>query len=203
MISNVTLNYSEFFALAKAELPFMGKLLLGLWAFNLINWLCKSKLNELGIYPRSASGLLGIIFSPFLHGDFNHLFFNTIPLFVLGMFILALGQSEFIAVSVLIALLEGILVWLFGRKYLHIGASGVISGYFGFVLGLAYFYPTIISLVLAFVAIYYFGSIIAGIIPTSSLISWECHLAGLLAGLAVMYAMVFVPGFERWAVAWF
>lgn len=198
MISNIALNYNDFFTLARAQLPFMGGLLLGLWVFNIINWLLLgSRLNVLGLYPRSAFGLVGIIFSPFLHGNFNHLFFNCIPLFVLGMFILALGQDVFIAVSILIALLEGIIVWLVGRKYLHIGASGIISGYFGFILGLAYFYPTIISLVLAVVAVYYFGSIIAGIIPTSEAVSWECHLAGLVSGLIVMYCFCFIPGFEQ------
>lgn len=196
MISNIGVNYTDFFALAKLELPFMGNLLLGLWLFNIVNWLIGSRLNILGLYPRSAFGLVGIIFAPFLHGNFNHLFFNSIPFFVLGMFILALGQDVFIAVSVMIALIQGILVWLFGRKYLHIGASGVISGYFGFVLGLAYFYPTVISLVLGFVALYYFGSIIGGILPTSDLISWESHLAGLVAGIIVMYLMLFIPGFE-------
>lgn len=197
MISNITLGYAEFFNLAKAQLPFMGKLLLWLWGFNLVNWLLlRSKLNVLGIYPRNAFGLLGIIFSPFLHGNFTHLFFNTIPLFALGMFILALGQNVFIAVSVLIALISGFLVWLFGRKYLHIGASGVISGYFGFLLSLAYFHPTIISIVLALVTIYYFGSIFAGIIPTSEAISWECHLTGLISGMFVMYCFYFIPGFE-------
>jgi len=196
MLFDLSSNFSDYFNLAKDQLPFMGWLLLFLWIFNLINWLLLgSRLDQLGIYPRSASGLIGIIFSPLLHANFNHLFFNSIPLFVLGMFILAFGQQIFIAVTLLIALLEGIAVWLFGRKYLHIGASGVISGYFGFILGLAYFQPTVISLVLAVVAVYYFGSIIAGVIPTSEAISWECHLAGLASGLLVMYLFTFVPAF--------
>ncbi len=203
MISNISLNYNDFFALARAQLPFMCWLLLGLWLFNVINWLLLGRrLNRLGLYPSNITGLRGIIFAPFLHGNFNHLFFNTIPLFVLGMFILALGQNVFIAVSILIGLLEGGIVWLFARKYLHIGASGIISGYFGFILGLAYFYPTIISLVLAAIAVYYFGSIIAGIFPTSEPISWESHLAGLLSGLIVAYCFWHIPGFEQAALAW-
>jgi membrane associated rhomboid family serine protease len=131
VIANITLGYQEFFELARQQLPFMGWLLAGLWVFNIINWVVfRSRLDVFGIYPRSVRGLFGIIFAPFLHGDFNHLFFNSIPLFALGMFILALGRDVFIAVSILIALLSGFLVWLFGRKYLHIGASGVITGYF-------------------------------------------------------------------------
>ena len=202
MLANVSTNFNEFFDLTKVQLPFMAKLLLGLWLFNLINWLLKSRLNIFGLYPRSLFGLSGIVVSPFLHGNFNHLFFNSFPLFVLGMFMLALGQDIFIAVSIMIAIIDGVLVWLMGRKYLHIGASGVISGYFGFLIGLAYFHPTIISIVLAVVTVYYFGSIIFGIIPTSEQISWECHLAGLLAGIAILYAMLFMPGFEVWSLTW-
>jgi membrane associated rhomboid family serine protease len=196
MLADLNNNYYALFLIAKSELPFMGYLLLVMWGVNIFNWLLGSPLNLLGIYPRSLFGLIGIIFAPMLHGNFNHLFFNSIPFFVLGMFILMLGKNLFIGVTLIIAVLQGSLVWLFGRKYLHIGASGVISGYFGFVLGLAYFNPTLISLVLAFVTLYYFGSIIFGIIPTSKLISWESHLAGLIAGVVVAYVLWFYPFYE-------
>lgn len=197
MLADLSNNYSDLFLVAKSELPFMGYILLTMWAVNIVNWLFGSPLNLLGIYPRSVFGLIGIIFAPILHGNFNHVFFNSIPFFVLGMFILMLGQNLFIGVTVVIALLQGFLVWLFGRKYLHIGASGVISGYFGFLLALAYFNPTLISLILAFVTLYYFGSIIFGILPTSKLISWESHLAGLITGVAVAYVLWYYPYYEK------
>lgn len=197
MLADLNNNYSELFFFAKSELPFMGYILLAMWTVNIFNWVLGSPLNILGIYPRSLFGLVGIIFAPILHGNFNHLFFNTIPFFVLGMFILMLGQNLFIGVTILIAFFQGFLVWLFGRKYLHIGASGVISGYFGFVLGLAYFNPNMVSLVLAVITLYYFGSIIFGIIPTSELISWESHLAGLISGIAIVYVLWSYPSLER------
>jgi membrane associated rhomboid family serine protease len=203
MLADISNNYSQLFTAAQSQLPFMGYLLLTVWLINIINWLLRSPLRIFGIYPRTLWGLLGIIFSPFIHSNFNHLFFNTIPFFVLGMFILSLGKSLFIGVSIAIALIEGILVWLFARKALHIGASGIISGYFGFILGLAYFYPTIISIVLALVAIYYFGSIIAGVIPTTQLISWEAHLAGLIAGLGIAYLLWTQPLYEQWVIRTF
>lgn len=194
MLENLTLNYKDFFVLVKEQLPFMLKILAGLWALNLVNWfLLRSRLNIFGIYPRSLFGLVGIICSPFLHANFNHLFFNSIPFFVLGMFILGLGQNVFILATIAIGLISGFCVWLVGRKYLHIGASGVISGYFGFILCLAYFYPTVISLVLAFVALYYFGSIFFGIFPLSEGASWESHLLGLLSGILVAYVMLWYP----------
>lgn len=190
-------NYNQMFAMAQSQLPFMGYLLLAVWIVNIINWACKSPLNLLGLYPRSLWGLMGIIFSPFLHANFNHLFFNTIPFFVLGMFLLAFGKTFFIAVTIIIALAQGILVWLFGRKYIHIGASGLISGYFGFILGLAYLQPTLVSLVLAAVTLYYFGTIILGVFPSSRLISWESHLAGLIAGIALMYVFWYYPASQQ------
>ena len=81
MLADINNNYSELFFFAKSELPFMGYILLVMWAVNIFNWVLGSPLNILGIYPRSLFGLIGIIFAPILHGNFNHLFFNSIPLF--------------------------------------------------------------------------------------------------------------------------
>lgn len=164
----------------------MLQLLLILWSINLVNWLIlRSRLCVLGIIPRCLPGLVGIIFSPLLHADFNHLFFNSIPLFVLGLFILALGSKLAITLTIYLAVTEGLLVWLFARDAIHIGASGVISGYFGFILALAYSNPTVITIVLGFVALYYFGSIIIGLFPSSKKVSWEAHVFGFVPGLII------------------
>ncbi len=156
----------------------------GLWGFNIINWVCGSPLNIFGIYPRHIFGLLGIIFSPVLHKNFNHLFFNSIPLFALGLVILAKGLSLFLEITSLIIILGGFGVWLFARRALHIGASGLVSGYFGYILATAYFNPSGTALLLALVVLYYFGSIFLGIFPQEAKISWESHLFGFLAGIA-------------------
>lgn len=156
----------------------------GLWALNILNWLTGSRLNILGIYPRHWFGLLGIIFSPFLHQNFNHLFFNSIPWFPLGLVILTKGLPIFIEATLVVMLLGGLGVWLFGRPYLHIGASGLVSGYFGFILATAYMAPSFTALLLALIVLYYFGSIFLGIFPQEDKISWESHLFGFLAGVA-------------------
>ncbi len=139
MLTDISDNYTVLFQVAASQLPFMGYLLLVVWAINIFNWIFGSPFNLLGIYPRSLWGLMGIIFSPILHANFNHLFFNSIPFFVLGMFLLTLGQSFFIMVTICISLVQCTLVWLFARKAIHIGASGLISGYFGFILGVGVF----------------------------------------------------------------
>jgi membrane associated rhomboid family serine protease len=155
-----------------------------LWAINIINWVTGSKLDILGIYPRHLFGLVGIVVSPILHQNFNHLFFNSIPLFALGLAILARGPELFIVVTLIVMLLGGLGVWLFARPALHIGASGVVSGYFGYILATAYSNPSFTTILLAIVVIQYFGSIFLGVFPQEARISWESHLFGFLAGIA-------------------
>lgn len=158
-----------------------------LWLLNIINWLTGSKLAILGIYPRHIMGLPGILFSPFIHQNFNHLFFNSIPLFALGLAILDRGAINFVLVTFMIILLGGLAVWLFARPALHIGASGLVSGYFGYILVTAYINPTFTTVILAVVVLYYFGGIFLGIFPQEEKISWESHLFGFIAGIATPF----------------
>ncbi len=157
--------------------------LVWVWGLNVLNWCIGSKLNVLGIIPRRVRGLPGIIVSPFLHQNFNHLFFNTIPLFVLGLVLLARGMHEFIQVTLAIVVLGGLCVWLFARRARHIGASGLISGYFGYIVLTAYFQPSFTMVIVALLVLYYFGGIFFGIFPREEKVSWESHLYGFLSGL--------------------
>ena len=159
-----------------------------LFALHFLNWILGYRLNILGIWPRKLLSLPGIIFAPFLHGDFNHLFFNAIPLFIMMSFVLLNGMAVFICVSAIIIVLGGLATWLFGRRGIHIGASGVIMVYWGFLLIQAYYHPTIVSIALAIVCLYYFGGFVLNLFPTRMKSSWEAHLFGFLAGLFAFYA---------------
>ena len=155
-----------------------------LWVFNIIDWVVfRSRLRIFGIYPRHLAGLPGILFSPFIHQNFNHLFFNSIPLFALGLIILTRGAEQFIFISVFIILVEGLAVWLIGRRAIHIGASGLVSGYFGYLIATAYLSPSFTSIIVGMLVVYYFGAIFWGIFPQEDKISWESHLYGFLAGI--------------------
>ncbi len=156
-----------------------------LWAIQLVNMSLHYRLNILGIYPRHPFGLIGIFTSPFLHGNINHLFFNSIPLFLLLVLMLANGFSYFLNVTLNIMIFSGIAVWLFGRQAMHVGASGVIMGYMGFLLTQAYFHPNASGLILGALALYYCGSILMHLLPTDVKTSWEGHLFGFAAGVAV------------------
>jgi membrane associated rhomboid family serine protease len=175
----------------------------GLWIFNIFNWMTGSRLNILGIYPRHAFGLIGIIFCPLLHQNFNHLFFNSIPLFVLGLALLARGLVIFCWVTLIVTLLGGFAVWLVGRRSIHIGASGLISGYFGFILVTAYLQPSFTSAILAALVLYYFGGIFMGIFPQEERVSWESHLCGFLAGIASAYLPQYGLGYAFYQLSAF
>lgn len=158
-----------------------------LWIIQIANAAMHYRLNALGIHPREIFGLAGIGFSPFLHGHYNHLFFNSIPLFLLLNLMLAYGWHPFVVYTVNIALFGGLLTWLLGRSAIHIGASGVIMGYMGFLLMQAIHHRTAYAAVLGVIALYYCGSILLSLFPSDEKTSWEGHVFGFAAGLAVGY----------------
>ena len=166
---------------------FLLKFVTLFWAIHLINWLAKYHLNVLGIKPRTSHGLLGIFFAPFLHGNFSHLFFNSIPLFVLGSLVLANGYEVFYTVSIVVIILGGFLTWLCGRNAIHIGASTLVMGYFGYLLASAYYSFNVNTIILAIICLYYFGGLIYALFPGKKEISWESHVCGCAAGIAVSY----------------
>jgi membrane associated rhomboid family serine protease len=158
-----------------------------LWAIHIINCMMRYRLNSLGLFPRRIRGIPGIIFSPFFHGSFTHLFLNSIPLFVLLDFILMGGMHSAILVTLLITVISGILLWLFGRNGNHIGASGLIMGYLSYLLINAYEHPSIKTVVLGIICAYYFGGLIFSIFPKEERTSWEGHLFGFIAGISVVF----------------
>ncbi len=117
------------------------------FALNSLVW--HGHLDQHGIIPRHLAGLAGIIWAPFLHASFQHLAANTVPLLVLGAIICARGKGEFAVVTVGGILLGGGLTWLFARNAIHIGASGLIFCYFGYVASLAWFNRTFGTLCLS------------------------------------------------------
>ena len=160
------------------------------WLVFLVNNLIfKGHFDQYGITPRQVSSLPGIIYAPFLHASYEHLAANTLPLLILGGVICGRSKGEFVVVTVAGILLGGGLTWLFARNACHIGASGLIFCYFGYLASLAYFHRTFGTLCLSVVCILGYGGLVWGIVPTSTVISWESHLAGLLAGTALAWLM--------------
>lgn len=164
-----------------------------MWIVNFVNWwLLGSWLNVLGIYPRRIWGLIGIPISPILHGHFNHLFFNSFPLFMLANLVLLKGYTVFYVVTGLIVFGCGIIVWLIGRHAFHIGASGLIMGYWSYLIVQAYQEQTVMSLILGAISLYYFGGLLLSLFPDKKEVSWEAHLSGFVSGIGAYYVTPYI-----------
>lgn len=170
----------------KANGTLLVCLVIILWAIELTDQLLGGMLDSFGIRPRQIGGLQGILFAPFLHGGWRHLISNTLPLVIMSAIILAIDFDEWITVTLFSALTSGLGTWIFGAPgTLHIGVSGVIFGYFGFLVTRAWFERTIGSLMGAVLILFLFGGMIWGILPVNVGISWEGHFFGLIGGVLV------------------
>jgi membrane associated rhomboid family serine protease len=158
-------------------------LVLVIWAVELVNLLLGHRLNFLGILPRMISGLPGIALAPFLHQGIPHVLLNTIPLVVLGGLVILHGTRVFLEVSLVIILVSGVGVWLFGRAGYHVGASGLIFGYFGFLIARSWYERSVSSILIAVITIVLYGGILWGVLPLRTGVSWEAHLFGLIGGI--------------------
>ena len=158
-----------------------------IWGVEAVNLVFGHGLAIWGILPRHATGLVGIPFAPFIHGSVAHAVSNTIPLIILGGLTLMAGQERFWEATILIILLSGGLVWLFARGAYHVGASGLIFGYFGVLLARAIFERSFLSFAIAVITVALYGGLIWGVLPSERHISFEAHLFGLIAGIAVAW----------------
>jgi membrane associated rhomboid family serine protease len=163
-----------------------------IWTVALVEYMMDANFAAYGLYPRTLEGALGILTAPLIHADLNHLFANSVPLFVLGASLFYFYRRIALQVFILIYLFSNIWVWGMGREAYHIGASGLVYGLaaFLFVSGLIRREPRLmaISMLVAFL----YGSLVWGIFPElfpDKNISWEGHLMGMLAG--VIFAIYF------------
>jgi len=147
----------------------------------------KQAAQSLAIVPRTAGGLIGLITAPFVHANLAHLAANLPPFLMLGALVLRRGESHFLEVALVIAFAQGVLLWLLGRKAAHVGMSGVIFGFFGYLLALAWFNRTTPDLLVAGGVLIFYGGMLAGVAPARGATSWEGHLFGLVAGLATAW----------------
>ena len=142
--------------------------------------------------PSHVAGLRGIPFAPFLHGSFAHLLANTLPFLALGFLVMLRHSRQFVAVSLTIILISGLGTWLIAPAHtVHIGASGLIFGYFAFLLVAAYYERSPRAIGLALMVILFYGGLLWGALPQAGAISWQGHLFGLVGGAVA--ARAFVP----------
>ena len=146
-------------------------------------------IKDFGIYPRTLKGLRGVIFSPILHGDIQHLYNNTIPLFVLSAAVFYFYRRIAWQVIVFGILFSGLLTWIIGRPANHIGASGLIYVLMSFTLFKGIFTRHFRLIALSLIVVFLYGSMLWYVFPIKEQMSWEGHLSGLIVGL--LFAFIY------------
>ncbi|WP_320065856.1 rhomboid family intramembrane serine protease [Micromonospora sp. RTGN7] len=137
-----------------------------------------------GIIPRRIDGLDGVLFSPFLHADFNHLYSNSVPLILLGTFVLAAGFRRFLWSTLVVVLVSGLGVWFTGSpNSVVVGASGVIFGYLGILITRGIVERSWWNFGVVLLVGLLYGWQLLGVLPTDERISWQGHLFGLVGGV--------------------
>lgn len=162
----------------------LGGLVALMWITEFIDiFFFRGRLDAFGIRPHSLIGLRGILLAPFLHGGLGHLIANTIPFLTLGWLVMLRETSDFFVVSIVTMLVSGLGVWLTGSPYsIHVGASGIIFGYFGFLLLRGYFERSFAAILFSLVVGFLYGGMIWGVLPIQYGISWQGHLFGFIGG---------------------
>jgi membrane associated rhomboid family serine protease len=153
-----------------------------LWMVHLYQWYYGVSFAQFGLYPRTVTGLKGIILMPFLHGDFKHLISNSLPLLILGTGITYFYPTLYKKVIVWIILAGGFWLWLGGRPSYHIGASGLVYGLSSFLFFSGFLRRDLRLMALSLLVVFLYGGMVWGIFPLVKEISWEGHLFGGLAG---------------------
>ncbi len=165
-----------------------------LWSVRLVDFVLPVDFNTYGLRPRSVGGLIGIPLTPFLHGGWGHLISNTIPLAIL-LLLLAGSRTNSIAIVAGLILLGGLLLWLFGRSSVHVGASGLVYGLIAFLIGSGFLERRLVPMLIAFLVLFlYGGTMLWGVLPSMNQgVSWDGHLFGAIAGGLLAYSLVLTP----------
>lgn len=145
--------------------------------------------NDFGVFPRTLSGLKGIVFSPFIHSNIEHLYHNSIPLFVLSAALFYFYRPISWKVIIYGILFSGFLTWCIGRPANHIGASGLIYVLMSFTLFKGIFAKHFRLIAVSLLVVFLYGSMIWYVFPVKENMSWEGHLSGLIVGF--LFALIF------------
>ena len=159
-----------------------------MWFVNMIQFYTGWNLGGLGINPREKQSLIGILTSPLIHGNWEHLMSNTLPLLILSVILLVTYEKLSVRIWLLNYVLTGLLVWLFARGgTYHIGASGIVYGLASFLFFSGFFRMDVKSIAIASGVALFYGGMVWGILPIQPGVSWESHLFGAITGLTLAF----------------
>ncbi len=161
-----------------------------MWVVKFYEYLFNEEFYRFGIFPLKFNNLPGIILSPFLHSDFNHLISNTIPFIFLGFSLFYFYRKIAFRVFMMMWVLTGFWVWLAARDSYHIGASGMVYAIASFLFFSGLIHKIKALIAISFTVVFLYGSLFWGVFPLVENMSWESHLFGGIVGflLSLFYA---------------
>ena len=178
---------------ARASFRLAVKIALGfvaiIWLIDIVNWALALELQRFGVRPRQLAGLPGILLAPLLHGGPVHLIANSLPLLVLGTGMLYLYPNSVLKALPAIYLGPGIAVWLFAEGGIHVGSSGLVYGLASYVFVAGVIRLDRRAIAASLLVSFLYGTLVWGVLPIRSGVSWETHLAAALIGLALAIAL--------------
>ncbi|HET9548373.1 MAG TPA: rhomboid family intramembrane serine protease [Desertimonas sp.] len=164
-------------------------LLGAMWALEVVDLVPGTPFDRWGVRPRTARGLLGIAAAPFLHVSFAHLIANTIPFAVLGAAIALGGVRQIVEVTIIVALVSGLGVWLLGAgNSVHLGASGLVFGYLTYLVTRGVIAKNVWWVVGGLIVLAFYGGLFWGLVPTPR-VSWLGHVFGAIGGILAAWVL--------------
>lgn len=166
---------------------YSGLFVLLLWMVQFTQWAIDKDISTYGVLPGKIEGLIGILTAPLIHADFSHLVSNSVTLFFLLFGIFYFYRTSVVKIFFIIYIVHGLLVWLFARQSYHIGASGLLYGFAGFLFFSGLFRKDKRSMALSLLIVFLYGGLVWGVLPTDPKISFESHLSGALVGIVCAF----------------
>jgi membrane associated rhomboid family serine protease len=169
----------------------VGLLLAGMWLLEVFAYLTDNRILTYGIQAHDVNDIPHVFTAPFLHANWDHLFANTVPFAILGFLAALRGLSKFLVMNVVVMVVGGLGVWFLAPEgSVTIGASILVFGYFGYLIGRGVFERRLFDIVIAVVVGGLFGTaILSGVLPNNPHISWQGHLFGLIGGVLASWTL--------------
>lgn len=179
----------QFGPILKKQLTIVVYIFAILLVVEILNLLTNRTLSQFGIMPRSLSSLPFIFTAPLLHADVGHFLSNILTLCVFSFLALQFGGRTFALLTVGLFIGTGLLVWLLARDAIHLGASGVIYGYFGFLVLAGLLSKKLSLMVISLLVAVFYGAMVWGVLPSQPFVSWESHFFGFICGLYLAWVL--------------
>ena len=169
------------------SLKFSAIVLIIIWSVKIFEIVFDYDFTEYGVLPRNFNGLIGILFSPLIHSDVNHLLSNSLPVIILCLLIFNFYSQIAKKILIYLYFISGLWLWCIGRESFHIGASGLIYAMASFLFFSGILRKNSQLSAVALLVIFIYGGLFWGLFPIHKNVSWEGHLTGFFAGILVSF----------------